>query len=259
MNAEGCSVAILVTRPEPDNQATAAVLAARGYDVLLAPMLITVPVPFHVDAGARYRGVIVTSANALRVIAKHPLRQQLLGLPVFTVGDHTAQAASAIGFGEVVSADGDAVALRRLIVSRFGARAKAGAGPLLYLAAAETSRDLAGDLERLHIAVDRLTVYRTVAAGRVPAEIEAAFAANSIAAVLHYSRRSAEAFVAAVRASALEISALAVPQCCLSDAVAGPLRAAGAGRIAVAQQPREDALFAALERMVPPGSDRHVP
>jgi uroporphyrinogen-III synthase len=246
-------VAVLVTRPEPDNQITAAALRARGYEVLLAPMLVTQPLAFQLDAGANYRGIIVTSANALRVIARHPLLQTLLGLPVFAVGDHTAQTASETGFTDVISADGDAVALRRLIVARSATPPKADTA-LLYLAADETSRDLAADLASAKIQVATHKVYRTVAVTTVPAGTEAAFAANTVDAVLHYSRRSALAFVAAVRASGLEISALAVPQCCLSDAVAGPLRDAGATRLAVARLPRQDALFAALERVAPPDS-----
>jgi uroporphyrinogen-III synthase len=66
--------------------------------------------------------------------------------------------------------------------------------------------------------------------------------------VLHYSRRSARAFLDAARAEGVEISALAVPQCCLSETVAGVLREAGAPQVAVAASPDENALFGALER-----------
>ena len=46
--------------------------------------------------------------------------------------------------------------------------------------------------------------------------------------MLHYSRRSARAFLEAARADGVEISALAVPQCCISANVAAILREAGA-------------------------------
>ena len=61
-------MAVLVTRPHPDDETTAASLRARGFEVLLAPMLRFEPVAFHDDADARYGAVIVTSANALRGI-----------------------------------------------------------------------------------------------------------------------------------------------------------------------------------------------
>jgi len=65
--------------------------------------------------------------------------------------------------------------------------------------------------------------------------------------VLHYSRRSARAFIEAVRAAGVEISALALPQCCISASVATVLRDAGAGRVIVASSPDEGALLVALE------------
>ena len=64
-------MAVLVTRPHPDDETTATALRARGFDVLRAPMLRFEPVPFQDDADATYGAVIVTSANALRAIAPH--------------------------------------------------------------------------------------------------------------------------------------------------------------------------------------------
>src|SRR2546423_819170 len=57
-------MAVLVTRPRPDDESTASALRARGFEVLLAPMLRFEPVGFHDDQEARYGAVIVTSAHA---------------------------------------------------------------------------------------------------------------------------------------------------------------------------------------------------
>ena len=81
----------------------------------------------------------------------------------------------------------------------------------------------------------------------MPREVCDAFAANGIEAVLHYSRRSARAFLEAARAEGVEISALAVPHCCLSPKIAAILREAGA-QVFSAASADEKALFAALER-----------
>ena len=104
---------VLVTRPHPDDEATASALRARGFEVLQAPMLRFESVPFHDDADALYGAVIVTSANALRGIAPHLADSRLLKLPLFAVGEHTAIAARDAGFGEVITAKGDAAALAR--------------------------------------------------------------------------------------------------------------------------------------------------
>ena len=91
-------MAILVTRPHPDDETTAAGLRARGFEVLLAPMLRFEPVAFHDDEEASYGAVIVTSANALRGIEPHLEGSPLLELPLFAVGEHTASAARRVGF-----------------------------------------------------------------------------------------------------------------------------------------------------------------
>jgi uroporphyrinogen-III synthase len=86
----------------------------------------------------------------------------------------------------------------------------------------------------------------------LPRETCDAFAANRVEAVLHYSRRSARAFLDAARAAGVEISALAIPQCCISPAVASVVRDAGAMQVMVAASPDETALFAALDRALHP-------
>jgi len=70
--------------------------------------------------------------------------------------------------------------------------------------------------------------------------------------VLHYSRRSARAFVEAARVAGVEISALAVAQCCISDAVAAIVRDAGATRVLAAKAPDENALLDTLIRALRP-------
>jgi len=57
-------MAVLVTRPAPDNERTAAALRARGFEVLLAPMLRFEPIPLPADAGRDAAAVIATSSNA---------------------------------------------------------------------------------------------------------------------------------------------------------------------------------------------------
>jgi uroporphyrinogen-III synthase len=240
-------VAILVTRPQPDNAATAAALRAKGLSVLLAPMLRFEPVAFHDDAGARYGAVIVTSANAIRAIEAH-LTGHLLTLPLFAVGERTAEAARRAGFRDVAVADGNAAALRDLIGASVRGKTLKKASTLLYLAGADLAGDLAGELGERGFSVVTHTTYRMIPLAKLPGEACDAFAANEIEAVLHYSRRSARAFLDAVRAAGVEISALAIPQCCISDAVASIMRDVGATQVLVARAPDESGLFEALDR-----------
>ncbi len=241
-------MAILVTRPEPDNETTAAALRAKGFAVLRAPMLRFEPWAFHDDADARYGAVIVSSANALRAIESDLAGSRLLALPLFAVGERSAEVARRAGFGDVAVADGSAAALRDLIVASVRAKTLKKASTLLYLAGADLAGDLAGELGERGFSVVTNTTYRMIPVQNLPQEAVDAFAANRIEAVLHYSRRSARAFVDAVRTAGVEISALAIPQCCISDAVAQVVRDVGATRVLVARSPDENGLFEALDR-----------
>src|SRR5436190_15227671 len=245
-------MAVLVTRPHPDDETTAASLGAKGFDVLRAPMLRFEPVAVHEDMNARYSAVIVTSANALRGIEPHLKGHRMLELPLFAVGEHTAAAARRAGFTHVVSANGDAANLRDLVLASLRAKELKKASTLLYLAGAEIARDLASELEESGFRVVVQTTYKMIAVTSLPREVSDAFVANRVEAVLHYSQRSARAFLDAARAAGVEISALAIPQCCISAAVASVVRDAGATQVVVAATPDENALFEALERALRP-------
>jgi len=241
-------MAVLVTRPHPDAEGTASVLRAKGLEVLLAPMLRFEPVAFHDDEDARYGAVIVTSANALRGIEPHLAGSRLLKLPLFAVGAHTALAAQSAGFDNVIPASGDAASLRDFVLASVKAKELKKASTLLYLAGADLARDLAGELGERGFTVVTHTTYRMIPVPNLPREACDAFAASRIEAVLHYSRRSARAFLEAARAGGVEISALAIPQCCISSAVASVVRDAGAAQVVVAASPDEIALFEVLDR-----------
>jgi uroporphyrinogen-III synthase len=241
-------MAVLVTRPHPDDETTASALRAKGFEVLLAPMLRFEPVAFPDDEDARYGAVIVTSANAVRGIEPHLEGSRLLKLPLFAVGEHSAAAARRAGFENVIAANGDAARLRELVLASVKAKQLKKASPLLYLAGADLSRDLAGELGDHGFNIVTRTTYRMVAMSSLPREVCDAFAGNQVEAVLHYSQRSARVFLEAVRAAGVEISALAIPQCCISATVASVVRDAGAMQVMVAASPDENALFEALDR-----------
>jgi uroporphyrinogen-III synthase len=245
-------MAVLVTRPHPDDETTAAALRARGFGVLRAPMLRFEAVPFGDDEDAEYGAVIVTSANALRAIASKLAGSRLLKLPLFAVGEHTAAAAREAGFSLVIAANGDASVLRDLVQTSVKSKQLKKASTLLYLAGADLARDLAGELGEKGFTVVTHTTYRMVPETSLPREVCDAFVAHQVEAVLHYSRRSARAFLEAARAGGVEISALALPQCCISSAVAAVLRDAGATQVTAAASADENALFEALGRALRP-------
>lgn len=227
---------VVVTRPLTDGERTAAALRALGHHVLVVPLMRVEPIPADLDG--KWSGLIITSANAPAAIADNTARSSLTGLPVFAVGQRSAQAARHAGFVDVTSSDGDVYDLVAAIAAR-----PATALPLLYLAGENRAVDLVGELSNRGLAVDQRVVYRTVTAPFPLALIEALRAAE-VDAVLHFSRRSAANYVTAAEAAGLLKPALAVQHFCLSAQVAEPL--AGASRIKIADRAEEASLIALL-------------
>ena len=233
---------LLLTRPEPDAERTAITLRQHGHTVVVAP-LMRIESLSDADIGVGpWAAILVTSANAAHAIAVHRRKNALARLPVFTVGDRSAQAMRDSGFAGVSSADGGVGDLARLV----GDRMPPGSS-LLYLAGAERSGDLAAKLGSRNFTVQTIVVYRAVAAARLPLAATDALA-QSVDGVLHFSRRTAEAYVSAARGGGLLESALKPAHFCLSAQIAEPLAEAGANTVHVAQRPVEAALIELLHQ-----------
>ena len=86
-------------------------------------------------------------------------------------------------------------------------------------------------------------VYRAVRMP-LPESLIEALKAREVDAVVHFSRRSAENYVAGAKSAGVVGPALAVRHLCLSAQVAEPL--AGAGHIMIAARPDEAALIELL-------------
>jgi uroporphyrinogen-III synthase len=231
-------VRILLTRPKTDAHRTAAALRARGHEVIVAPLLDLEILPDADFGSGSWSAILVTSANAVRAIAGHQRRDALRGIAVFTVGDRTAQAMRDAGFTDVTSAGGNVNDLANLVAAHLKSPAR-----LLYLAGEERSGDLAGLLRARNFAVHTALVYRAVVSASLPRHAADAMAAG-LDGVLHFSRRSAEAYVNAARNSGLAEAALTTPShFCLSARIAEPLAQTGAINVRIAARPEEAALI----------------
>jgi uroporphyrinogen-III synthase len=232
-------VRLLVTRPSPDGERTASTLRAHGHVVLMAPVLRMETLDCML-ADQPYAAVVMTSANAARAIAGHPRRAKLASLPAFTVGRYTAQAAQAVGFREVHCADGDRHDLADLLRGQLDASS----GPLLYL----TGEDGAGDIELAPAPIITAVVYRMVKEERFPAAVETALAQQQIDGVLHFSRRSAQAYLECAIRAGLTGRALEPLHFCLSCQVAEPLATTDCAGIKIAPRPDEATLVELVNR-----------
>lgn len=225
---------MLVTRPEPDASETARRLSALDIETVVDPLLIAETLHTSLPHGKGFAALAVTSANALRALHDRGELPRFLKLPLYAVGDRTAEFAKTLGFAEIVSARGDLADLVKLL-------AKAGiGGPVLYPAARQQAGDLGKALAPHGVMVITTAVYAMTAATRFSEIARAHLDGGSLNAALFYSRRTAETF-ATLAAGLRDKGKLGM--LCLSETVAEPLMAAHFVRVALADYPSEEAMM----------------
>lgn len=189
---------VLVTRPAPAADRSAAHYRAAGHQVHVAPLLAFALLDPGPDALPPAEGLAAIAATSARgVEAALPLLSPAhYALPLHAVGEATARAARVAGFAEAHAADGDLMAL--------AAALKAGVpagGVVLHLAGRDRSGDLAGLLAPAGLACRLVELYAMEPIGSLPQEIRTALSAHTepvLAPV--YSRRSAQALATALAA-----------------------------------------------------------
>ena len=177
----------LVTRPKEDSEGVARALAERGLDVMVEPLLDIEPVAGAIIDTDGAQGILVTSANGIRALARlHPGRD----LPIWAVGDASGRAAREMGFSRVECAGGDVDSLAALVESRVDPKA----GALLHAAGSVTAGDLSGWLSAKGFEVRRRVLYRAVTATRLSASLCDTLRTGGLQLSLFFSPRTARTF-----------------------------------------------------------------
>ncbi len=166
---------IWLTRPREDSEALAAELAQYGIESVVAPVMEIHPQAFTLPTSTP-NALLLTSRHAAHALAQLPADWR--ALPVYCVGNATAEAARVQVFSNIIAGDADMLALLPRIADALNE-----CDALLYLAGEEISVDVAPLLP--HISVHQLTVYRADAVEILPAELD-------LDAVVFFSTRSAE-------------------------------------------------------------------
>lgn len=224
---------VLVTRPEPGASETARRLLALHHNPIIAPLLRIRPLALAPYGS--FGAVLVTSGNAVPC-----LPPSLHGTPLLAVGNATAERARAAGFGQVISADGNAAALATLT------RQTCQPGsPLLFATARGQGSSLAAALRAHGFVVHRRAVYAAYPATRMPQAATQALRDGSLSAAIFLSAETARAFVRLLPpglAPALAgVDALAIGQPAADALCFLPWR-----RVRVSAKPTQDSLLAML-------------
>ena len=230
----------LVTRPRHEAATLAALLAERGIDAVMEPMIDIVDRAAAPPDLAGVCAILCTSANGVRALAQASGER---GVPVFAVGDATARAARAAGFYRVESAGGDVEDLARLTAARL----RPAEGRLLHVAGSEVAGDLAGRLGAAGFIVDRAALYEARAAVTLTPETADLIDRGKIDLALFFSPRSAAIFARLASPLATGLSAAAAISISVAaDAALGdlPFR-----ERLIAAAPTQTALLARIDEL----------
>lgn len=229
---------ILITRPQEQGRKTAERLAAKGFEAIVTPALAISPVEAALPA-SKFDGIMLTSAQALPWLAAQ--REIDRALPLFAVGERTADAARASGFTDVRAASGDRVALEALVRGALQPGAR-----LLAPVGRDHHADVPEGLRSDGYAVETPVVYAAPFTEALTDEALAALRYDVADAVLHYSPRSAAGFITLLGKAGIDPAGLRLRHICLSQAVADALPASLKAKAIIAAQPDEDSLIEAV-------------
>jgi uroporphyrinogen-III synthase len=237
----------LITRPLEDAKPLAELLAGRGVECTVEPLLEIAP---HPEAAIDLDGVqalLFTSANGVRAFAAKSSRRDL---KVLTVGDGSATTAREAGFSDVTAAGGDVDALAALVIDQLDPKA----GPLFHGAASVLAGDLQGKLEAAGFSLRRVVLYEAKTATTLSHETRMNLALGGLDMVLLFSPRTARTFAELWRAA--EAPSLGkTTALCLSAAVAREIGELGWQRIETAASPDQPAMLSLVEAEI----DRRTP
>lgn len=231
----------LITRPQEDAEGAAQELRARGYSVIVEPLLAIVPVAGKTLDLSGVQAVLATSANGVRALAAATADRRL---PVLAVGDASARCARDAGFAAVESAGGDADGLVALVRRRLDP----GGGALIHAAGTAVAGDITGALTAAGYTVRREILYEARTAEALSATLADLLSARAIDIALFFSPRTAATFVTLAQRAGVASACHAVAAYCLSAAVAGKLGGLDWRSIRVATRPDQPSLLAAIDQ-----------
>jgi len=237
---------VLVTRPELDARCEAEALLARGHEPVLAPLLeieFLKDVPLDLEGA---QAIIITSRNALRALADHPQRDEVVALPLIAVGEATAWAGRKFGFHEVTIGPGTGAGLPPIIRREVHPER----GALVHIGAEKVAFDLKGALEEDGYVVRRPVLYRSHAVEVLPEPVVSELAGGTIKTVLLMSPRTARIFARVAEREGLITDAKELVCYCLSKAIAEAVAPLGF-LVRVPAHPREEELLALLDATAP--------
>ena len=145
---------ILLTRPLEDCSEKILKFRSLGHQVSHLPLINIEPLNYEKIKFSDYKGIIFTSANAIKFLDFKNIDKKLL---CFCVGSATEKKARSVGFQNVISSEGNVNNLKELILQNFDPKD----GKLIYVSGEIISFDLDQQLLKQGYSIQRIVNYKT--------------------------------------------------------------------------------------------------
>ena len=145
---------ILLTRPLEDCSEMIIKFKSLGHQVSHLPLLSVDKVDYEKINFSDFKGIIFTSANAVKFLDLKSIDKNLL---CFCVGSATEKKARSVGFQNVIAAEGNVENLKELVLQNFDQKN----GKLIYVSGETISVDLDQQLIKEGYDIKKIVNYRT--------------------------------------------------------------------------------------------------
>ncbi|MDA9667405.1 uroporphyrinogen-III synthase [Candidatus Pelagibacter sp.] len=145
---------ILLTRPLEDCSEMIIKFKSLGHQVSHLPLLSIDKLDYEQINFSDYRGIIFTSANAVKFLELKKINKKI---PCFCVGSATEKKARSVGFQSVIAAEGNVENLKELVLQNFDKKN----GKIIYVSGETISVDLDQQLIKEGYDIKRIVNYKT--------------------------------------------------------------------------------------------------
>ena len=228
---------VLITRPRFDADELAARLHALGHSTFIEPLIeIDTREGPPLDLNG-VQALLLTSANGARAAA---MRTNERAVQVLAVGPATAAKARELGFLKVCESKGEGV---EGLADHVRVTLTPTKGALLHPTGTVTAGDLQASLQSAGFVVRKEVIYEARAPEALSGALIAELGAQSIAAAMFFSPRTAALFASLITTTGLTPACRGFVALALSEAVANALAPLVFQRLLVAAQPATDAML----------------
>lgn len=205
---------LLLTRPLQESQAFESLLKGLNIEIAIEPMLEVQMNPNFVWSYAEeIQAFLVTSQN----VFFHPnIKEVPKHIPLYAVGDKTAERAYQSGFSKVICGHQNARSLETLVLQT----AKFNKGSIIYLSGDVIRYDFESSFKEKGFIYERFIIYYVTPVSFLTPEVQADIYNQQFSMICFFSPRTAENFIKILSPYTNYKKILAI---CISEAVADKL------------------------------------